>query len=520
MKTFFCTSLCSLLCFYSISLCAQDWQLINPDYHYHFVILDSLGQKTDSLDAYTVRVDSAHGDTVFLNRWFPEIEGFFNWEAYLIHNPHFLQKKMIRASNGDVQFRQPGDLRIPYTYGQEESWLFDAKMGIEAQLDSIVEVEIYGSLDSVKFIGLSSGDQIRLSKSFGVLQFPKTYGEDLYYQQIGISGPDLGFTFPRVEDFFGFAPGDKFEYLNSVRIGNYGNGANDTEETEKVRVQIEILDTLTMDGELQYRVQKKSCTLKKETLIYDETAVLSSSEFFRDEINTESFDITAFPYWSKEGDSSNIWDVYPHEAVIGAHSRLSFTPISTITYSRQESCLPGLKRRINYWNCLRWQADSVMACEGGNPEWDGSISWVEGVGLFSEHGNGYFSYETRSTSRSLEASYVDGKSCGTFTDMSEAYCEALGPGDPDPAPIVRVKELTFAYQNPVVEDIVIAFPEEHNVASVALVDLSGRRVFQEEIQEQWELKIPAFRFSPGLYILALRDVRNEMVELKKVIINP
>lgn len=181
MKPWLFTYTCFLICLFPHMLSAQNWQLINPDYHYHYLIYDSEGQQTDTLDAYTVRIDSTDGDTSYLNQWFPEERIFFDRVLVDIYNPHFLQKEMITSEEGEITFRNPGDLHLSLTSEVGANWMFDSTAALIAQLESIYETETYGQQDSVKLIQLSSGDQILLSKSFGILQFPKSYGQGEYY---------------------------------------------------------------------------------------------------------------------------------------------------------------------------------------------------------------------------------------------------------------------------------------------------------------------------------------------------
>ena len=496
---------------------AQNWQLINPDYHYHYVDRDSMGQGANDMDAYTIRIDSIIADTAYLNRWFPDdLDLDESYIASEINLPHFLQKEFIQMGNEEIRFRNPGDLRLPAHLETGVDWLFDSQANIHAQLDSVFVKNMYEVSDSVKAISLSTGDRILLSKSYGILQWPNGYGQKSYYRQIGISGPDVGFTFPRYEDFFNYAPGDQFEYLIEETIDQLGNGADDKSETKTSRVQFEILDTMSVDGQLRYKMQTKECMQRIVTKAYDPTHIFSTSSFFKESDKWDTIDTTPFPHWIEKDEQTELWDVYPHESVVGNFPGPYLTPVSTVVFSTNYSCQPGLERSILFLNCsLPWN-DSFMECERNPATWVGQIHWVEGMGLVSEYARSdESSYRPRKTSRKLIASRISGYTCGIFTDMTHATCSFDPPGDPEES---DDKKFTFAYTNPVIDQITIGFPHSHEVTHISLVDLNGRLKYEQPVKDDNEIKIDVGEWITGVYLLTLRNRKSKIIEWRKIVV--
>ena len=230
---------------------AQNWQPINSNDHYHYVLNDSLCEFYNEAftNALVIRVDSVQlqgGDSVFfLNR---VVNPYFTtrkkndydyerrWaypERTVTNQPLFLNRIVRITADGDrVQFESPrNEMLLPFAQ-LGESWMFDEESQIQAEVIEIGTQEIFGQLDSVKTIQLSNGRTIRLSKNFGLLEFPFRVYEDnmedyrLYppsLQLVGMRGRNVGAYLPNFQDFYDWEVGNNFIIKF---FGNYGLGRN------------------------------------------------------------------------------------------------------------------------------------------------------------------------------------------------------------------------------------------------------------------------------------------------------
>jgi hypothetical protein len=139
------------------------------------------------------------------------------------NRPQFLQRQVTVSSSGIANFRDTGNIVINTLAALSNSWLFDSTQNISATVIAVSMDSVFGNYDSVKTMLLSSGDTLRLSKNFGVIQYPNHYGLNSYYRLVGIEGRNLGEHVPKFADFFNFDVGDMFEYH---RHGSLGSDCN------------------------------------------------------------------------------------------------------------------------------------------------------------------------------------------------------------------------------------------------------------------------------------------------------
>jgi Secretion system C-terminal sorting domain len=152
---------------------------------------------------------TCQGDSL---QWFPG--------SIAISRDHYLGKKMLLRPNGECVFvSSNADSFLLKTLAQSgQSWTW--KPGITATVDSVVAGTVLGSADSLKYISLSSGKSIVLSKAHGMvgcfafLPFLNwQHQPDVVDFTIwGIPGLGLGGHFPNYEELFSFDVNDKFGY--------------------------------------------------------------------------------------------------------------------------------------------------------------------------------------------------------------------------------------------------------------------------------------------------------------------
>ena len=184
---------------------AQDWAPIRfSDKTYAF----QLGQEAELLYIRAEEANVADADSVYhLNTRITDCDTC-GWREFLRNQPHFLQKRVRFNDAGWYHFQDTGSFVILAQAGVGESWVYDSLANITATVQAIEWVSVFDQSDSVKTISLSSGEIIKLSRQFGILEFPASNGES--YQVQGIQGPKLGIPLYEYQDFFDYDVGDQF----------------------------------------------------------------------------------------------------------------------------------------------------------------------------------------------------------------------------------------------------------------------------------------------------------------------
>ena len=232
MKSFLNISVLILVTISTFSA-PQNWQPLQLNWKYNYK-LDSAAFITN-----TLWIDSAeviNGDSVFyLNRIVTHCDTCHAINlggpnpcdsCYALKNqPQFLQRKMTKLSNGIFYFSDASRLMINSLAVLNDTWLFDSIANITAQIISVATDSVFGNIDSVKTILLSSGDTMKLSMNFGILKFPFAYSQNSYFNLAGIEGANVGEKVPGFWEIFDFNAGDMFEYLtcgvNTNLVINY-----------------------------------------------------------------------------------------------------------------------------------------------------------------------------------------------------------------------------------------------------------------------------------------------------------
>ena len=206
----------------SWALEAQNWQVLNTAYRYHYYT------RNPAVISASIWVDSVKNNTAYLNRLVSRCDtcvsaqlanNFYDTAYVLSNQPGFLQRKMQVLSNGGYHFTDYGNVVFQTQAAPHTPWLFDSLNQITARLLATQLYVIFSTVDSVQYIGLSSGDTVILSRYYGLLQYPVAYGSHLYYRLAGIEGLNKGLQNHTFKDFFTFSAGDVFQY--STEDQNY-----------------------------------------------------------------------------------------------------------------------------------------------------------------------------------------------------------------------------------------------------------------------------------------------------------
>jgi hypothetical protein len=217
----------------SLTIKAQDWAPVRVGDRYNY------GLDHDPLVSVTLAIDSFHvnandsinvslGDTVFfMNRVMCDscathysIPGICDTCYGLKNRTQFMRGRVRHSISGVYSFRGPGSVALPVYAHLGAAWLFDTTAGVRARIIAEDTFRIFGSLDSLKTWLLNSGDTVMLSKTYGIIQYPKKYKSHSYYRLVGIDGRNIGTTVPGTRQIYDFNVGDVFEYHDKGFSGN------------------------------------------------------------------------------------------------------------------------------------------------------------------------------------------------------------------------------------------------------------------------------------------------------------
>jgi hypothetical protein len=131
-----------------------------------------------------------------------------------------------------------------------DSWLFDSGSGITATLASAEDSTIFGVLDSIKIIQLSTLDTIIISKNNGIIRYPDFENAGKYFLITGYTkGQNSAGDFvPNMWQVYDFNAGDEFCY-EGIRIDM------SVPELISSTVNVKIIEDLSVTDTLIYKVK-------------------------------------------------------------------------------------------------------------------------------------------------------------------------------------------------------------------------------------------------------------------------
>lgn len=246
-KLIFCFFLGILI---SINISAQNWNVFNKQYRYNY-IYDNNSLITNVLFADSIK-QIGNDSVYFMNRigiectgTCPTITTAITTTAMVIvpNMPQFLQRTIIKYSNGLVMLKDTAKQVIKPNCILNETWLFDSVNNKNAQCINLSTQTIFSITDSIKTILIDGTDTLKLSKQFGIIQFPNVYNKNKYYRLVGIENESIyeqsalyGLKVPNAWDFYNFDVGDKFCYYgqNEFFCGSSCFGGSDTIKTIEI----------------------------------------------------------------------------------------------------------------------------------------------------------------------------------------------------------------------------------------------------------------------------------------------
>ncbi|MCB2220312.1 MAG: T9SS type A sorting domain-containing protein [Bacteroidetes bacterium] len=208
----------TILILFSVLTFAQNWSPIRVNQKMNYQHSDS------SYISHTIWVDSSlveGNDSVFFtNKIVIDVPG--NPEIVLRNQPQFLGEFLVKQQFGFYLIGQPYNFTIYASGDLGDSWSFSGISGISAEVTSLTTENIFGVTDSVKVISLSDGNEIKLSKNFGILKFPD-FENVGYFEITGIQGTAYGESVPGILDIYDFEIGDVYQSFYDYSTVNSGS---------------------------------------------------------------------------------------------------------------------------------------------------------------------------------------------------------------------------------------------------------------------------------------------------------
>lgn len=506
MRTFTLLCLTSLLA--APSLHAQNWTIVNPDWHYHYIIHDSSGNETPDYDAYTIRVDSQQQNLSFLHPIIEETDS-----GRYINRALFLGKRQAFRLDGSTCFY--GSSNILFLPPPANAWLLDTAANISVNSVNLIAREIYGIMDSVRQLILSSGDTIEQSKAYGILRYPKGYGQNSYYHQIGINGAEKGFQFPTHKDFYNFSIGDSFEHTTwAYQVSGYypyREGFTDSLGTIERYI---ILDSIhRTDGRIAYDLIRKT---RQKHRRYEYREFFEYLGTDTDTIWEELLVAHVFPFetigtWN-DVMVPDLENVYPHEAVEMPFESVGggeppYILVGQLNYEHIEVCNQiklARQMRLIYSRCALDEDSCDQVDFFGwlqSSEWKGRLTHSAGLGQYQSSASDDLIFKIdgefkRSQTHKLSAFTLAGVSCGQFDEMF------IAPTPPPPPPIVFPDSL-FPYPNPAQDYFKLTPDPEGFSIELALFDMQGKQQMARELIGNLPHELSLADLLPGIYLVRL-----------------
>jgi hypothetical protein len=203
---------------------AQNWNVFNRGYRYNYRY-NNADVVTNVLFVRWFTVNA--GDTVYSMN---NIAGVTS-TTVIPDFPQFLMKKIIKQADGTVRFEDTLNFKIEPYCSLNQSWIFSTNPATSATCVATETISVFSVIDSVKTIVVANTDTIKLSKQFGLLQFPQLFGQNKYYKLTGIekagrydSTAFYGERVPNAWDFYKFQVNDK--RCIDEKSQTYGDPAN------------------------------------------------------------------------------------------------------------------------------------------------------------------------------------------------------------------------------------------------------------------------------------------------------
>jgi len=451
-------------------LFAQSWEPIKPGNVYHYQRMqDSLVVSLWVDSSSVVGVDSVR----YLNRRITAEGGELGFETRaFLNQPHFLMRQY--QMEGDSLFRclDTTELLLPYTLGIGETHPFSPLRGLDMTLTGKFDSLLFGQIDSVQHFSLSDGQDLWLSKTWGILEFPQLDPDSTGWELIGVEGSlSGGVSMPTFGDFFVWEAGDVLAY--SHRITGLSQGYSK-------RTKLRILETLSQDSlGLRYRAGRIQ-------RISERTGNITETSFIQDTLSFAILDSSTHP-------------VNLHSYELVAH--------------RNEGSLLVDSNYLGFVQVFRHPDGTWTKSLGGYPFTSALYTQKEDT-LFSDYGGTYpWGRQVYATGRGMQrysfgwglAERGEDSILQAFQTATDTFGVLVEDSILLPIQLSKSTLSLRAYPNPVRDRLVLAWERADFGESieVQLVDYQGKTLREETVHHsQPSLKIPDL--PAGLYVLRIR----------------
>jgi hypothetical protein len=508
--------------FFSIPLFGQNWSPINfgdkyifKSYENDYLASPYVANSYQNIPTvHSIWIDSIeviNNDSVFhLNKVVKIIEDY-----PITHSPDdtgFLETKMIKSDDGLSYIFEDSignaTFQIHHLASLNDSWVFNVSDNISATISQIEEQDIFGNLDSVKTIQLSSGETFKLSKNYGLFSFPNfEYNSDL--DLVGIEGKNVGKQLPKFDGFYNFNIGDVFQYLEVRNYALINAPPNSPVKKEVIRKKTIIAKTVFSD----------SITYEYQVLEYE-----SIFKYVGNYIEVDSENINEKTVSETYYKNNHITNSYPEQFVgpfqnvdtnliNGWHTGYIENDPASVTRDNLEVYINAenkITKKIQVEDgFLGICPDGTynFSCSGPNYFIGVDIRFDEGLGLVEYNLSGF---ETGSTNYSLKGYVKNQDTIGVVFDDDDFMVANEN---------INIENLNFTiFPNPVNELLQISFLKNITIHShLSFYNNFGQIVFSKNInQGQTTIEIDVRKLPSGVYFLKIEN--EEWQSIKKVIV--
>ncbi len=484
-----------LLILVALSAASQNWKLLDENKTYFYKHSDSL------LITNTIKIDSTVNsvlDSVFHIHATIKIcdtctiipsdaVGGVLYHAYA--SEIFGNTPTYKVSSNDYQF---SDGIIKQDAELSDTWIFNPSLSINATVVDKYETTLFGSLDSIKVIELSTLDTILISKNHGVIRYPDFENAGKYFLLCGFheGQNSFGEYLPNMWRIYNFNVGDVFCY----HLINEDNGSWEIIDRD---VKVKVLENLSNNYGISYQV-KVYISQTAEYGSFEEPYYYYSSTNYIDTFNlhlseayyenlfsgitdcpTNTYYDYQFTFYNSPFISSEILSEYSTDGTLFSGVRHIHT--AQLGYQKKYSPFVINTDSLAYFTFYDW--------------FPATVSFTEGLGRDSLN---TFDFEIGGSNYLI--GYIKaGDTTGTIFN----FPEDLGFTE---EPLTAI----FVYPNPATTEIHL--PE--NLQRISFINLSGQEVLSSENPNQTMFlgDLPK-----GMYLVQAIDANGNLSMFKLII---
>lgn len=479
----------SLLTIMVLASNGQDWAVINPAYRYNYSDdgTDTISNQIFVTNIDTLGVDSFRYELNTVGALCPGCSPDYTslcWNGLTTDLVHALGTQAL----GHVQVRHGA---ISYIVGPEDTLQLEPMRaigatwtgpgGISGSIYSADTMDVFGAVDSVKWMAYSNGDTLALSRQHGVLVVIRSgIGR---YDRVGTDGQiQEGLHFPKVIDLFDYEVGDVLQYRdNSTFQSSF------CVHFVEGRTRYEVIGRSDEDGYTIYSLERTFSSVEESfhpqmwmpcgTYLWEGQDQISL-RVDHDRFEEENFFNSGIqgPLYPDALDS-----VFQDPVSNGLLTALSVRLDSVGRYLIE----PSIIQSSGWEATLLCQSNEDPQLLFPNSNGNYRFSYTAGVGLTFQD---YFSFESGAT-RSLEGYILSGEQWGSVWSSSAIL----------DTPEMSMDRISI-HPNPASSELYV---NDATLGSMlAITDLQGRLVHRQRITTE-DTHLSLHTLHPGSYLLTV-----------------